>query len=138
MNKISGTEVIIIITSEEIILILKINETIKVNLDNDKYYDLEVSLHSIENSKANLSIIEIREEIPIKKIFDQNLTDEIYLRENETIEDNKFGITGLVTNILNVNIKIVLWVISGILVLIFIITILVKFKLFSKIRKLNL
>lgn len=72
INKISSDKLTLTISSNPITLTLKINETRKINLDNNKYYDLEVFLNSIKNSRANISIKSINEKIPVMNIFDLN------------------------------------------------------------------
>ena len=76
VDKISEGEVTITISSNPITLILKIGETRKVNLNNDEYYDLSVSLNSITFSKASFTIKEIHEEISVKKLFEDRSSSE--------------------------------------------------------------
>lgn len=62
-NIINGTA-IVTISSNPITFNLTINETKKINLDNDNYYDLSVFLKNISTYHANLVIKTIHEEIP--------------------------------------------------------------------------
>ena len=98
INKISSNELTLTILSNPIILTLKINETKKVNLNNNKYYDLEVFLDSIKNSRANISVKSINEKIPIKNIFNQGneVNQSFNESENEFVEEENNFIIGLV------------------------------------------
>ena len=57
---------------------LTINETKKLNLDDDNYYDLQVFLKDISDYKADLVIKSINEEIPAdeKKEIEEKEDDE--------------------------------------------------------------
>jgi parallel beta-helix repeat protein len=53
---------------------LAIGESRKFNLTDEKFYDLYIKLNTITNSKANLSIIAILEEIPFAQQSETNIT----------------------------------------------------------------
>jgi len=85
LNKINTNKVNITIESTPINAILYLNAPQKINLDNDKTFDLEINLISISGSYANIFIKEINEAIPTKHIFEiENETDE---QVNETISE---------------------------------------------------
>ncbi len=98
INKISSNELTLTISSDPITLILKIGETKKVNLNNNAYYDLEVFLSSIKNSRANINIKSINEKIPVKTIFilDNKINQSFNESENESIKESNSFIIGLV------------------------------------------
>lgn len=65
---ISGNQATISIDSQ--LTIIKPEETQKLNLDNDEFYDIEISLIKIENSEAELELKEIHEEIPKNNLLE--------------------------------------------------------------------
>lgn len=78
--------IIITIQSDPIDLFLSLNETRRVDLNYDNYYDLEIKLNSLESSRANLTIREISEQIPSREIFNGEegiLEDEFLEEKNE-------------------------------------------------------
>jgi len=50
---------------------IKINETKKINLDGDNYYDLEITVENIVGGRAQLTFKEIHEEIPVEEQEEQ-------------------------------------------------------------------
>ena len=64
VKEIKENSVIIEIASEPILIELNIGEDAKVNVNKDNYYDVYVKLNNITNSKANLILNYIHEEIP--------------------------------------------------------------------------
>ena len=67
LNQTFGQTAIVIIQSNPITLVINLGETKKINLDEDKTYDLEVSLISVSTS-AEIKIKSINETIPTKQI----------------------------------------------------------------------
>jgi hypothetical protein len=63
LNNITNNTAIITVSSNPIIFNLTINETKKINLNNDSYYDLSVFLKNITNTNANLVIKTVHEKI---------------------------------------------------------------------------
>ena len=71
LNKINTTKIDITLQSNPLNLTLYLNQLRKVNLDEaneDNTYDLELTLLSIIEDKVNISIKEINEKIPLRKI----------------------------------------------------------------------
>lgn len=64
VKEIKENSAIIEIASEPILIELNIGEDAKVNVNKDNYYDVYVKLNNITNSKANLIINYLHEEIP--------------------------------------------------------------------------
>ncbi len=83
VNKIVEGIVVIEIRSEPIIVNLKVNESVRLNLTSPKYYDLLVKVESVERSRADVLIKEIHEINPYyvkeeeRKVisFDENESD---------------------------------------------------------------
>jgi len=69
LNSLNTDKAKITIQSNPINLTIYQNQPRKINLDNDKFYDLELLLLSIENQEANIFIMEINETISMKQIF---------------------------------------------------------------------
>jgi subtilisin family serine protease len=66
------------IQSEPINIVLVVNQTQKVDLDNDKIYDLSLIYRGALYSRAFFEMISISEPIPVKEIFDaENKSQEI-------------------------------------------------------------
>jgi hypothetical protein len=63
LNDIINNKAIITVSSEPVTFTLGLNETKKINLNNDSYYDLSIFLKNISNSNANLIIKTIYEQI---------------------------------------------------------------------------
>tara|TARA_Y100000296_G_scaffold56372_1_gene64686 strand:- start:1109 stop:3874 length:2766 start_codon:yes stop_codon:yes gene_type:complete len=103
INKLSSNELTLTISSDPITLILKIGETKKVNLNNNEYYDLEVILNSIKNSRANISIESINEKIPVRNIFNQGNEVNQSVIELENISEGNGFITGFVAGDITFN-----------------------------------
>lgn len=80
--QIIGNTTKITIESDPITLTLEKGETKKINLNNDEFYDLEITLKSINFGKAEITLKTIREGIPIKIISESNQTS-----TNETVEE---------------------------------------------------
>jgi subtilisin family serine protease len=76
-----GKYVKLIISSKPQEIYLFVNESRKVNLNGDNYYDLEINLLELDGISAKLDILEISEEIPIKKIF----------KNDSSSDDKRFG-----------------------------------------------
>ncbi len=74
INKILDNKVILTIQSNPINLTLKPNQIRKINFDDDLYYDFFIKLDSINFYKANITIQEIHEKIPVKKPIQENKT----------------------------------------------------------------
>ena len=89
LNSISNEKVNLTLSSNLINLILTINQTKKIDLNNDKIYDLKIKLLGIESSKANIEIKEINETVPTKHIFQENRTNENQTIQNKTEPENK-------------------------------------------------
>lgn len=68
LNDIINKTAIITVSSKLQTFNLSLNETKKLNLDGDEFFDLEIFLQNITNYKADLIIKFIREEIPIEFI----------------------------------------------------------------------
>jgi len=71
----------ITIYSTPINIILYQYQSRKINLDNDKTYDLEIILLSIENEKADIFMKEINETIAIKHLFEEQTNKTIEIGE---------------------------------------------------------
>tara|TARA_Y100000031_G_scaffold156236_1_gene209890 strand:- start:526 stop:3255 length:2730 start_codon:yes stop_codon:yes gene_type:complete len=126
INKLSSDELTLTITSNPITLTLKVNETRKVNLNNNEYYDLEVFLNSIKNFRANITIKSINEKIPVRNIFNQDneVNQSINESKNEFVEERNSFITGLVIGDFILNKQRTLLII----VVVFVIYFLIRFK----------
>ena len=61
IKEISNTSVVLEINSEKQFFILDLNETEKVDLDMDGYYDFELGLKNVINNKPEISVKEINE-----------------------------------------------------------------------------
>ena len=135
ISTIFSNEVILIISSDPITLILKIGETRKVNLDNDEYYDLEVSLNSIKSSKADVSIKSINEKIPVKNVFNQD--DEINELpiELENIDERSGFITGFAIGDFTLNKQRSIGIVVSVFVILFIYFVIRIKRYFSKVNK---
>ena len=74
-----------------------LNETIKINLDNDSYYDLQAFVLSITIYNSTImSFKEIHEEMPAKKevevvenVLKENTSEEEVPSEQETVKPKK-------------------------------------------------
>jgi len=93
LNEITTDSVNITLRSEPINLLLKIGQSIKLNLTNKEYYELYVKLVSIEDKKANISIQKIYEKIKIennnKIIANNEIEKEIPKEENNILKEEK-------------------------------------------------
>jgi subtilisin family serine protease len=134
INKLSSNELTLTISSDPITLILKIGETKKVNLNNNEYYDLEVILNSIKNSRANISIESINEKIPVRNIFNQGNEVNQSVIELENISEGNGFITGFVAGDITFNKQTIVGSIISVFVVL-IIYFLIRFKkYFSKFK----
>ena len=134
INKLSSNELTLTISSDPITLILKIGETKKVNLNNNEYYDLEVILNSIKNSRANISIESINEKIPVRNIFNQGNEVNQSVIELENISEGNEFITGFVAGDITFNKQTIVGSIISVFVVL-IIYFLIRFKkYFSKFK----
>lgn len=95
INYITNESVSITVSSEPITLKLKINESKKINLNNDNYYDLSIYLRNILKSSENLEAVLIIKEInETIKIIDEKLPKTTESQETKLIEENipnKYG-----------------------------------------------
>ena len=64
LDNIFNKSIMITVSSEPVTFNLTVNETRKLNLDEDEYYDLQIFLEDISNNKADLIVKLIHEEIP--------------------------------------------------------------------------
>lgn len=89
INKIQNKTVEIELNSEPIIFNLSQNESKKINLSNDEFYDLYVKVNSVLSNKANITIKSINETIiNFEKINEtNNLTT-----DNKTSEEKNYSI----------------------------------------------
>jgi hypothetical protein len=69
MNKLGINSSELILASNPITFSLSIGENKKFDLNEDNFYDLKIILNSIQNSKINLMLQKINEEVPSKKLF---------------------------------------------------------------------
>jgi len=101
INNIQNNSVAIAISSEPQTFNISINETKKINLNNDGYYDLQVFLKNITGTKyykrAEVNIKLINETI---SQTNENVLNEIPPTENEKSKFNYFIISGIILTIL--------------------------------------
>jgi hypothetical protein len=71
INSINTNKINITIQSNPFNLILYQYQPRKINLDNDKTYDLELILLSIQNESVKIFFQELNETIPIKQLFEE-------------------------------------------------------------------
>jgi hypothetical protein len=88
LNKIDTDKIEITLQSEPINLTVYINSPLKLNLNNDETFDLELILTSIENNQANIFIKEINETIPTKHILPTINETENKSQEIKLLEEN--------------------------------------------------
>ncbi|MBT4135988.1 hypothetical protein HOD75_01325 [archaeon] len=67
LKELTSTTAKIDVASTTQTVTMSINETKRFEISNDTFYDLKVTLNSIANNKANFTIIEIHEEVPIEE-----------------------------------------------------------------------
>jgi hypothetical protein len=91
INSISSDKVNITLSSNPINFLLIINESKKIDFNDDKIYDLKIKLLNIESSKANIEIKEINETIPMKHIFQENQTIENKTQFEEQPKQNEIS-----------------------------------------------
>jgi hypothetical protein len=84
----SGEEVTVEIASDPMQVVLSAGEDVKVDVDEDGFYDVYVLLHEIVGTKADLTILKINEEIPEEKQGESiNTSGEILGQEEEIPEE---------------------------------------------------
>ena len=76
LNSITSNSISLIIQSNPIKLTLGVGQSAKLNLTNENYYNLYIKLNSIKDSKADITIQTIHEEIPKQSITGQASKDE--------------------------------------------------------------
>lgn len=82
---------------------INLNREEKINLDGDRFYDIEIRLDSISKDKAKLYVLFIREELSISDLFDLRVKN-IISRSNEP---TTFQIASLVLLLVLIGIIIV-------------------------------
>ncbi len=75
VKSVSATSAVIEVTSTPQEATLNIGDTKKFEVTNDTYYDLSVTLNSITNNKADITITSIKEEIPAPAPGQQTTTE---------------------------------------------------------------
>lgn len=120
LDDIINKTAIIIVSSIPQTFNLTVNETKKLNLNDDGFYDLQIFLKNITDYKADLIVTLIHEEIPFE----------------EVIEEEEKGILERIRGIMNKFIEVIkpywLWILIGVGS---VIVIVVGIIVFSKIRK---
>jgi hypothetical protein len=108
LNEIVNKTAIITVLSKAIIFNLTINETKKLNLDNDNYYDLQIFLKDISKYEADLVVKFIHEEIP----FEEKKPEEKKEAEKKIKEE----------------IRLWLWLVLGLIAVIIAIILIIRYK----------
>ncbi|RLG12450.1 hypothetical protein DRN73_02585 [Candidatus Pacearchaeota archaeon] len=118
LDNVSEEEAKIIISSNPLTVILNVGESKKVNIDNDKTYDLKITYNEYKNSLANISIKEINETIPTRQIqIGGNQSSENKTSEEKTSITGK-GIIGFFKNkkVRYILIGVILFLIGGLVI----------------------
>jgi subtilisin family serine protease len=85
---ISTAEVKVSVSSDPFNVTIKLNETKKVNVDDDdKTYDLEITFSSLTNGSANITVKTISEAIGTRQISDNETSNETTTVTGEGIEE---------------------------------------------------
>jgi subtilisin family serine protease len=88
INNINENSVNLTIKSNPINIIMRENETRKINITSSSYYDLEIKINSIKNTLVNISIKNIFEKIELKNSLENNnLSDFSKVSDNVTVEN---------------------------------------------------
>lgn len=114
VKEINNSAVIIGVESEEQTANLKVSGSAKFDLDNDKYYDLIVTLKSLIDNKAELSMGWIYEKVPAEPIMDKG-EEEI----SDSVDENR-GFWQIIVGLPAWIYLIVLGVVIGLIILIFV------------------
>ena len=87
----SDNKIKITIQSEPIEVLLGIGETKRVDVNNDRIYDISVTLHSINNGQAKVTVKTIHELIPQEETgaVSEPITEEIKEEISEVVEEKK-------------------------------------------------
>lgn len=88
IDEISKNYARITIKSNPIIINLNIGESVKLNLTSPNFYNLDVRLESISNNKANITIKNIHEEIPLKNPEPSPEEREIRMLDDKIYQEN--------------------------------------------------
>ncbi|MCK4997176.1 hypothetical protein KAS08_02635 [Candidatus Pacearchaeota archaeon] len=83
LDEVINRTAIITVSSKTITFNLTVNQTKKINLNDDEFFDLEIFLENIKGYKTNLIVKFMREEI-FKEIDEQEIFKEIDEQEEET------------------------------------------------------
>ena len=71
VDEVTLSTVKITVSSDPQTVILSVGDVEKFDLDGDDYYDLKVTLNSIENNKADITLKSIYEEVTVETIAEE-------------------------------------------------------------------
>ncbi len=113
----ADSKVKVIIQSEPIEVLLGIGETKKVDVNKDKIYDISVTLHSISNGKAKVTVKTIQEPAPAQETgaVSEPVTEKKIEETAEVVESTKVSSS-----------KTMIWIIGIIVLLVLVVIIVMK------------